>query len=77
MHAAYAKTPFVRLTGGTLPEIKHVAHTNFCDIGWKFEAATRRLVLVAVLDNLVKGAAGQGVQNFNVMYGFDQTTGLL
>jgi N-acetyl-gamma-glutamyl-phosphate reductase len=77
LQAAYATAPFVRLTGGTLPEIKHVAHSNFCDIGWKFEAATRRLVLVAVLDNLVKGAAGQGVQNFNVMYGFDQTTGLL
>jgi N-acetyl-gamma-glutamyl-phosphate reductase len=77
MQAAYADAPFVRLTGGTLPEIKHVAHSNFCDIGWKFEAETRRLVLVAVLDNLVKGAAGQGVQNFNVMFGLDQTTGLL
>lgn len=77
MQAAYADAPFVRLTGSTLPEIKHVAHSNFCDIGWKFEASTRRLVLIAVLDNLVKGAAGQGVQNFNVMFGFDQTTGLL
>jgi N-acetyl-gamma-glutamyl-phosphate reductase len=77
MNTAYADAPFVRLTGGTLPEIKHVAHSNFCDIGWKFEAETRRLVLVAVLDNLVKGAAGQAVQNFNVIYGFDQTTGLL
>ncbi len=77
MHATYKDAPFVRLTGGTLPEIKHVAHSNFCDIGWKFEAETRRLVLIAVLDNLVKGAAGQGVQNFNVMCGFDQTTGLL
>jgi N-acetyl-gamma-glutamyl-phosphate reductase len=77
MQAAYADAPFVRLTGGTLPEIKHVAHTNFCDIGWKFDASTRRLVLIAVLDNLVKGAAGQGVQNFNVMFGFDETTGLL
>ncbi len=77
MQAAYADAPFVRLTGGTLPEIKHVAHSNFCDIGWKFDTETRRLVLVAVLDNLVKGAAGQAVQNFNVIYGFDQTTGLL
>lgn len=77
MENAYADAPFVRLTGGTLPEIKHVAYSNFCDIGWKFEAETRRLVLVAVLDNLVKGAAGQGVQNMNVMFGFDQTTGLL
>jgi N-acetyl-gamma-glutamyl-phosphate reductase len=77
MTSAYADAPFVRLTGATLPEIKHVAHSNFCDIGWKFDPETRRLVLVAVLDNLVKGAAGQGVQNFNVMCGFDQTTGLL
>ncbi len=77
MEQAYADAPFVRLTGGTLPEIKHVAHSNFCDIGWKFDADTRRLVLVAVLDNLVKGAAGQGVQNLNVMFGFDETTGLL
>jgi N-acetyl-gamma-glutamyl-phosphate reductase len=77
MQSAYADAPFVRLTGGTLPEIKHVAYSNFCDIGWKFEAETRRLVLVAVLDNLVKGAAGQAVQNFNVIYGFDQTSGLL
>ena len=76
LHAAYADAPFVRLTGGVLPEIKHVAYTNFCDIGWKFEPATRRLVVIAVLDNLVKGAAGQAVQNFNVIYGFDQTTGL-
>jgi N-acetyl-gamma-glutamyl-phosphate reductase len=77
MHAAYDNAAFVRLTGSVLPEIKHVAHSNFCDIGWKFDVATRRLVLISVLDNLVKGAAGQGVQNFNVIYGFDQTTGLL
>jgi N-acetyl-gamma-glutamyl-phosphate reductase len=75
--AAYADEPFVRLTGGTLPEIKHSAWTNFCDIGWKFDAATRRLVLVACLDNLVKGAAGQAVQNFNVACGFDERTALL
>lgn len=77
MHAAYATAPFVRLTGEALPEIKHVAHTNFCDIGWKYDAATRRLVLVSVIDNLVKGAAGQGVQVFNVMHGLPQTVGLL
>jgi len=73
---AYAKTPFVRLTGDALPEIKHVAGTNFCDIGWKFEASSQRLILISCLDNLVKGAAGQGVQNFNVMCGFDERTGL-
>jgi N-acetyl-gamma-glutamyl-phosphate reductase len=77
MHTAYADAPFVRLTGEALPEIKHVAYTNFCDIGWKFDAATRRLVLVAVIDNLVKGAAGQAIQNFNVIHDFDERTALL
>jgi N-acetyl-gamma-glutamyl-phosphate reductase len=75
--SAYASEPFVRLTGDALPEIKHVAHTNFCDIGWKFDAATRRLVIVSCIDNLVKGAAGQAIQNFNVAYGFDERMGLL
>jgi N-acetyl-gamma-glutamyl-phosphate reductase len=75
--AAYGQEPFVRLTGDALPEIKHVAWTNFCDIGWKFEASSRRLVLVACLDNLVKGAAGQAVQNFNVACGLDERTALL
>jgi N-acetyl-gamma-glutamyl-phosphate reductase len=77
LHAAYADAPFVRLTGSTLPEIKHVAHTNFCDIGWKVDEERRRIVLVSVLDNLVKGAAGSAVQNMNVMLGLDERTGLL
>lgn len=73
---AYQHAPFVRLTGDALPEIKHVAWTNFCDIGWKFDAASGRLVLVVCLDNLVKGAAGQAIQNLNVICGFDERTGL-
>jgi N-acetyl-gamma-glutamyl-phosphate reductase len=77
LHAAYADAPFVRLTGGVLPEIKHVAHTNFCDIGWKVDPARGRIVLVAVIDNLVKGAAGSAVQNLNIMLGIDERTGLL
>ncbi len=75
--SAYGLEPFVRLTGEALPEIKHVVWTNFCDIGWRFEASTRRLVVVSCLDNLVKGAAGQAVQNFNVTCGIDERTGLL
>jgi len=75
--AAYVDAPFVRLTGDTLPEIKHVAHTNFCDIGWKVDEAGSRGVLVVVLDNLVKGAAGSAVQNLNIMLGIDERTGLL
>ena len=76
LQAAYEHSPFVRLTKGDLPEIKHVAHTNFCDIGWKVNPATRQLVLVVCIDNLVKGAAGQAVQNFNVAFGFDERLGL-
>lgn len=74
---AYADAPFVRITGDALPEIKHVAHTNFCDLGWRVDEASRRVFVVSVIDNLVKGAAGQAIQNFNVMYGFDQRAGLL
>jgi len=73
---AYAHEPFVRVVGDALPEIKHVAWTNFCDIGWRFDPDTRRLVIVACLDNLVKGAAGQALQNFNVVCGLDERTGL-
>jgi N-acetyl-gamma-glutamyl-phosphate reductase len=74
LSAAYAESPFVRLTGHDLPEIKHVAHTNFCDIGWRVQGS--QIVMVACLDNLVKGAAGQAIQNFNVAFGFDETEGL-
>jgi len=73
---AYADAPFVRLAGSALPEIKHVAHTNFCDIGWKVDG-TGRAVIVTAIDNLVKGAAGQAIQNMNVMLGLDETAGLL
>jgi N-acetyl-gamma-glutamyl-phosphate reductase len=73
---AYADATFVRLTGSSLPEIKHVAHTNFCDLGWRVDPSGRA-VLVSAIDNLVKGAAGQAVQNMNVMLGLDETMGLL
>ena len=63
-------------SASTLPEIKHVAHTNFCDIGWRVDPGGR-VVLVSVIDNLLKGASGQAVQNMNVMLGLDETTGLL
>ncbi|MEP6918064.1 MAG: N-acetyl-gamma-glutamyl-phosphate reductase, partial [Acidobacteriota bacterium] len=71
---AYAGSPFVRLTGADLPEIKHVAHTNFCDIGWRVKDG--QVVMVVCIDNLVKGAAGQAIQNFNVVFGFDEATAL-
>ena len=74
---SYANEPFVRLRGSEFPEIKHVAWTNFCDIGWKVDEAGQRAVIVSVIDNLLKGAAGSAVQNFNVMSGLDETAGLL
>jgi N-acetyl-gamma-glutamyl-phosphate reductase len=73
---AYSEAPFVRITGRDLPEIKHVAHTNFCDIGWRVDVSGRAIV-VSVIDNLVKGASGQAVQNMNVMLGLPEATGLL
>jgi N-acetyl-gamma-glutamyl-phosphate reductase len=73
---AYHGDTFVRLVGPALPEIKHVAHTNFCDIGWRVDPSGRAIV-VSVIDNLVKGASGQAVQNLNVMLGVDERTALL
>jgi len=73
---AYAGATFVRLAGAALPEIKHVAHTNFCDIGWRVDQSGRA-ILVSVIDNLLKGASGQAVQNLNVMLGLDERTALL
>jgi N-acetyl-gamma-glutamyl-phosphate reductase len=72
---AYSSASFVRLVASALPEIKHVAHTNFCDIGWRVDPSGRA-VLVSVIDNLLKGASGQAVQNLNVMLGIDERTGL-
>jgi N-acetyl-gamma-glutamyl-phosphate reductase len=76
LESAYADSPFVRLCGDALPEIKHVAYTNFCDIGWRIDEGSGRLVLVSCLDNLLKGAASQAVQNLNLMLGLDERTGL-
>jgi N-acetyl-gamma-glutamyl-phosphate reductase len=73
---AYRASTFVRLVGDALPEIKHVAHTNFCDIGWRIDPSGRAIV-VSVIDNLLKGASGQAVQNLNVMLGLDEWTALL
>ena len=75
--AAYGDAPFVRLWPDALPEIKHAAYTNFCDIGWRVDEATGRIVLVSCLDNLLKGAASQAIQNLNLMLDIDERTGLL
>ena len=73
---AYADAPFVRLRASALPEIAHVAYTNYCDIGWTLDEATGRLVIVSCIDNLLKGAAGQALQCMNVALGLDEREGL-
>ena len=73
----YAGRPMMRIwKAGTLPELQHVAHTNFADIGFALDSSGRRLVIVSCLDNLGKGAAGQAVQNFNHLLGVEEQTGL-
>ncbi len=73
----YAEAPFVRVHGSArLPEIRYSLHSNYCDVGFAKEPEGSRVVLISCLDNLVKGAAGQAVQNCNVMFGWDQREGL-
>jgi N-acetyl-gamma-glutamyl-phosphate reductase len=74
----YKRSPMVRLrTTPHLPQIQHVVRTNYCDLGFALDSDGKRMVLVSCLDNLLKGAAGQAVQNMNLMYEWDQTEGLL
>lgn len=74
----YARHPMVRLhPTPNLPQIQHVTHTSFCDIGFHLAPDGKRLILVSCLDNLLKGAAGQAVQNMNLMFGWKQSEGLL
>jgi N-acetyl-gamma-glutamyl-phosphate reductase len=74
----YAGEPFIRLyQPGHVPDLRGVARTNFCDIGVTLDPGTGRAVVVSAIDNLVKGAAGQAVQNMNLMLGFPETEGLL
>ncbi len=78
MEAAYGEEPFVRLLGeGGLPDTKHVVRTNFVDIGWTYDPRTSRLVICSAEDNLGKGAAGQAVQNFNLLHDLPETMGLI
>jgi len=74
----YRNEPFVRLfVPGRVPDLHGVARTNLCDIGVTYDAATGRAVVISAIDNLVKGAAGQAVQNMNLMLGFPETEALL
>jgi N-acetyl-gamma-glutamyl-phosphate reductase len=73
----YRKSPFVVILGeGEYPATKNTQGSNYCHIGMKVDKRTGRVVVVAAIDNLVKGAAGQAVQNMNLMCGFDERTGL-
>ncbi|MBA7601754.1 N-acetyl-gamma-glutamyl-phosphate reductase [subsurface metagenome] len=71
----YAREPFVRVLE-ELPQVNFVVGSNYCDIGFEPDAAGNRLVVVSAIDNLVKGASGQAIQNMNLMFGFDETRGL-
>ena len=74
----YEQSPFVRICPeGSLPETLYVKGTNYCDIGFKLDQKHDRVILVSAIDNLVKGAAGQAVQNMNIMCGLHETAGLM
>ncbi len=72
----FAASPMVRFYGKTLPQIQFVVHTNYADIGFQLDSSGRRAVIVSCLDNLLKGAAGQAVQNMNVVLGWPESEGL-
>jgi N-acetyl-gamma-glutamyl-phosphate/LysW-gamma-L-alpha-aminoadipyl-6-phosphate reductase len=79
--ADYGQEPFVRLVRARrgihrFPEPKILSGSNYCDIGFVADAGQRRLVVIAAIDNLMKGAAGNAVQTMNVMYGQEETLGL-
>jgi N-acetyl-gamma-glutamyl-phosphate reductase len=78
LQSFYRHSPLVRLhVSPRLPEIQHIVRTNFCDLGFALAPDGKRLVMVSCLDNLLKGAAGQAVQNMNLMCGWNEEEGLL
>ena len=72
----FAGSPMVRLYDKALPQIQYSVRTNYADIGFQLAADGRRAVVVSCLDNLLKGASGQAVQNLNVMLGWSESEGL-
>jgi N-acetyl-gamma-glutamyl-phosphate reductase len=72
----YKGEPFVRIFEDKLPNTKYVAGTNYCDISVQINEATGKVIVISAIDNLVKGAAGQAVQNMNLVCGFEETAGL-
>lgn len=75
-YAIYKDEPFVHYLGAELPELKYAVGSNCCYIGAKYEEKTNRLIVVSCIDNLIKGASGQAIQNMNVLFGLNETTGL-
>ncbi len=77
LEKAYAGKPFVRLLGpGVCADTKNVTRTNFIDIGWHLDARTNRLIITSAEDNVIKGAGGQAIQSFNLIFGLDEKAGL-
>jgi len=72
----YKDEGFIRLMGSNLPETRYVHSTNTVAIGWKVDPRTKRVVALGAIDNLIKGAGGQAVQNMNIRFGLDEATGL-
>jgi len=73
---SYKGEPFVRVFENKLPNTKYVSGTNYCDIGIEVNEVTGKVIVLSAIDNLIKGAAGQAVQNMNIMHGFEETMGL-
>lgn len=73
----YESQPFIRLLPeGIYPRVRNVVGTNYCEIGWQIDQRTRRLIVLSVIDNLIKGASGQAIQNMNLVFGLDEGRGL-
>ncbi|MBI3587533.1 MAG: N-acetyl-gamma-glutamyl-phosphate reductase [Ignavibacteriales bacterium] len=73
----YFHAPFVRYSNSAVPEIKNVNYTNYIDIGFHVYPENNQLILFSAIDNLIKGAAGQAVQNMNIMFGYNESEGLV
>ncbi len=81
LRGMYGSEPFIRLVKYQkgcfqLPDPKVTQGTNFCDVGFEIDPHAKRLLMFSAIDNMVKGASGQGVQCLNLMMGIDETTGL-
>ena len=73
----YTSSPFVRLLRGRLPQLRWVQHTNEVHLSFVYDSSQKMGIIVSVIDNLVKGASGQAIQNANIMLGIDETMGLI